>query len=85
MEQLLLPTLIIVALSLLLLCVGIVVKGKFVNSHVSGNKAMAQRGVRCATTQDREARRENPYAVREHSIRNADTLISQRYPQNPEE
>lgn len=69
MDKLLLATIIIVGLSMLLLSVGIFIKGKFVNSHVSGNKAMAARGVRCATTQDREARRDNPHAVSEHGSR----------------
>lgn len=67
MERILLATLIIVGISMLLLSVGIFIKGKFVNTHVSGNKAMAKAGVRCASTQDREARTPNPHAVQEHS------------------
>lgn len=67
MDKLLLPTLIIVGMSILLLSVGIFIKGKFVNTHVSSNKALARKGVRCATGQDREARTENPHRVNEHS------------------
>jgi hypothetical protein len=32
-------------------------KGKFPNSHIGGNKHLAQRGIACATTQDREAQK----------------------------
>ncbi|RRD75453.1 hypothetical protein EII14_08440 [Alloprevotella sp. OH1205_COT-284] len=66
MEKILLPTLIIVGISVALLSVGIFIKGKFVNGHVSSNKALAREGVHCATTQDRESRTENPHAVKEH-------------------
>lgn len=68
MDALFLPSLIIVGIAIGLLSVGIFWKGKFVNTHVSGNKALARRGVRCATTQDREARRPNPHAVQEHTV-----------------
>lgn len=66
MEQLLLPTLIIVGISVFLLCIGLFIKGKIVNSHVSGSAEMAKRGVPCATTQFREAAKANPNAVAEH-------------------
>ncbi|MCF0235205.1 MAG: hypothetical protein HUK09_00520 [Bacteroidaceae bacterium] len=66
MEQLLLPTLIIVGISILLLSVGLFIKGKFVNSHVSGNKELAKRGVPCATSQFRDAHLPNPHRVAEH-------------------
>lgn len=67
MEKLLLATIILLGLAMLLLSVGILFKGRFANTHVSGNKALAQQGVRCATTQDREARSPKPHAVNEHS------------------
>lgn len=36
-------------------------KGKFPSSHVGGNKAMRERGIPCATSQDRQARaKESP-------------------------
>ena len=53
-------------MSILLLSVGIF-KGKFVNTHVSSNKDLARKGVRCATSQDREARTKKPHRVSEHS------------------
>ncbi len=45
-------TLAIVAISLLLLGVGIICKHKFPNTHVGGNKALNKEGVYCAQTQD---------------------------------
>ncbi len=31
--------------------------GKFPNIHIGGNKEMVKRGITCATSQDREARK----------------------------
>jgi hypothetical protein len=31
--------------------------GKFPNTHIGANKEMAKRGITCATSQDREARK----------------------------
>lgn len=66
MFNILLPTLLIVAVAIVLLSVGIIVKGKFVNSHVSSNRALRRQGIHCAQQQDREARQENVKAVKEH-------------------
>ena len=66
MIQILIPTIIIVALSIFLLSIEIIIKGKFVNMHISGNKAMRRHKVSCATTQDTEARIANDHAVSEH-------------------
>lgn len=51
----------IVALSLLLLSVRVLLKknGRFSSQHISESKAMQQRGIHCATAQDREARKNN--------------------------
>ena len=65
MIQILLPTIIIVAISIFLLSIGILIKGKFVNMHISGNKAMKRHKVSGATPQDAEARMENKHAVAE--------------------
>ncbi len=35
--------------------------GKFPNGHVSGNKAMRERGIGCAQSQDREAQKKTPF------------------------
>ena len=67
MEPLWILTLIIVGISVLLLSVGILIKGRFVNTHVSGNKALESCGVHCASTQDAELRTKNPHAVSEHT------------------
>lgn len=66
MSNILIPTIIIVAIAVVLLSVGIIVKGRFVNSHVSGNRALRRQGIHCAQQQDREARLSNPHAVKEH-------------------
>lgn len=65
MIKILVPTILIVAVAAVLLSVGIIVKGRFVNAHVSGNVALRRKGIHCAQQQDREARRENPFAVKE--------------------
>lgn len=65
MSNILIPTILIVAIAVVLLSVGIIVKGRFVNSHVSGNRALRRQGIHCAQQQDREARQSNPHAVME--------------------
>lgn len=65
MYKILALTTIIVAAAIFLLSIGIIVRGKFVNSHVSGNKALRRKGIHCAQQQDREARTPNPHAVSE--------------------
>lgn len=65
MYKILALTIIIVAAATFLLSIGIIVRGKFVNSHVSGNRALRRKGIHCAQQQDREARAFNPHAVQE--------------------
>lgn len=50
---------LIVAVAIILLCVRIIIKkdGKFSSQHISENKRMRQDSIHCATSQDREARR----------------------------
>ncbi len=55
----------IVAISVFFLCIGIIIKGKFPNTHVSRNKEMRKRGIGCVQSQDREARKTNPHAIPE--------------------
>ncbi len=59
--------LLIVAISVLLLGVKVffVKNGRFPNSHVSGNKAMRQRGIGCVQSQDREAQRKPRFSIEE--------------------
>lgn len=54
---------------MLLLSVGIILRGRFVHTHISGNKALEDQGVHCASTQDAEMRADNPRAVAEHRAR----------------
>lgn len=50
---------LIIAICMLLLSVRLLLlkNGRFVNTHVSGSKAMRQRGIGCVQSQDRAARR----------------------------
>ena len=60
MTRAIIIAIIAVAVALLLLCVRILLKkgGKFSSEHISENKRMRQDGIHCATSQDREARRQ---------------------------
>lgn len=67
MVETILITLLIVAISLLLLGVKVFFtkSGKFPNGHVSGNKALRQRGIGCVQSQDREAQRKQRFSIDE--------------------
>lgn len=67
MFRTLLFTLLIISICVALLAIKIIIKknGKFPNIHIGGNKEMRERGIKCAQSQDRDARRENPMAVKE--------------------
>ena len=60
----------IVAISVLFLCIGILIKGKFPSMHVSGNKEMQKRGIGCVQSQDREARKKSKHAIAERDTEN---------------
>ena len=62
-------TLLIIAISFALLAITIIVKknGKFPNIHIGGNREMRKRGIKCAQSQDRDARKDNPMRVNERS------------------
>ena len=68
MFKTLLFTLLIIAISIVLLAIKIIIKknGRFPNTHVGGNKEMRRRGIKCVQSQDRDARRNNPMAVKEN-------------------
>lgn len=65
MLKTLLLTALIVAACLLLLGIRIILVkgGKFPNSHVSGNKAMRERGIGCVQSQDREAQKKSKFSI----------------------
>ena len=67
MFKTLLFTLLIIAICVALLAIKVIIKknGRFPNTHVGGNKAMRQRGIKCVQSQDWDARRDNPMAVEE--------------------
>lgn len=67
MFKVLLFTLLIIAISVALLAITIIIKknGKFPNTHVGGNREMRKRGIKCAQSQDKDARKENPMRVKE--------------------
>lgn len=64
-------TLLIIAISLIFLCVRLFFGRKFVHTHVDGNKAMHARGIHCAQSLDAEERRENRFKVNEKIIKQA--------------
>ena len=61
MLKLFLISLVIIAIAMALLGVKVFFtkKGKFPNTHVSGNKYLRERGIFCVQTQDRIARNKN--------------------------
>lgn len=67
MLKIALITMLIVAICVLLLSVNLLLKknGRFPNTHVSGNRAMRERGIGCVQAQDRQAQIANPHAVAE--------------------
>ncbi len=69
MFKTLLFTLLIIAISFVLLAITIIIKknGKFPNIHIGGNKEMRKRGIKCAQSQDRDARKNNPMRIKESS------------------
>lgn len=69
MLKTILLTMLIVAICVTLLCVKMLFQkgGRFPNTHVSGSKAMRERGIGCVQSQDRAARLCNPHAVAERS------------------
>ena len=60
-------TLLIVAICIVLLGVKVFFEkgGRFPNGHVSGTKAMRDRGIGCAQSQDREAQRKSRFSIDE--------------------
>lgn len=60
-------TLLIVAICLALLGIRmlLVKGGKFPNGHVSGNKALRDKGITCVQSQDREARQKRGLSIDE--------------------
>ena len=55
--------------AVVLLSISILIKknGKFPNIHVGRNPAMRKRHIGCVESQDKEAQKDNPMAVKEQS------------------
>ena len=58
-------TIIAVGIAVALLSVGVLLRkdGKFRSEHISGNARMREDGIRCATSQDREARKKQKLKI----------------------
>lgn len=58
----LLIVIVLLAAAFILLSVRVILKrnGRFSSQHISQSKTMRERGIHCATSQDREARRKAP-------------------------
>ena len=71
MIRVFLITLLLIAVGMVLMSVTIIIKkgGRFPNTHVCGNKHLRRKGISSAQTQDKQAQRENPMAVKERSDR----------------
>lgn len=59
---------LIIAICMVLLAIRIVLKknGRFPNGHVSGSKALRDKGITCMQSQDFAMRLPNPHRVAEH-------------------
>ncbi len=62
MLETILISVLIVAICVALMAVSIICKkdGRFPNTHVSGSKALRQKGIGCVQAQDREAQLKQP-------------------------
>lgn len=68
MLQIILTTLLIVAVSIALLSIRLLCgKKDFVNSHIDGNKALNEKGIFCAKEQDRNQRKQDGFRIKEHN------------------
>lgn len=67
MLETILITLLIVAICILLLGVKVffVKGGRFPNGHVSGNKALREKGIGCVHSQDRDAQKKPRFSIDE--------------------
>lgn len=68
-------SLLIVAICIILLCVKIISGQRFPNSHVSGNKALRDRGIGCAQSQDRAAQKKKSFSIEELERRSEKTNV----------
>ncbi|MBR1688469.1 MAG: hypothetical protein IJ710_08060 [Prevotella sp.] len=69
MIEILLPSALIIAISMAFLCVKLIFRknGSFSSQHIHDSEAMRERGIHCVVDQDREMRIANPKAVAERT------------------
>jgi len=67
MTETLLISSLLLAVGMVLLLVKVLLRkdGKFSSQHIHDSEAMKQRGIHCVMDQDREMRRQSPFAVNE--------------------
>ena len=67
MTETLLISGLLLAVGMLLLLVKVLLRkdGTFSSQHIHDSEAMRQRGIHCVMDQDREMRRQSPFAVKE--------------------
>ena len=67
MVKTMLVCVLIIAISVALLSIKIIIKknGRFPNTHISGSKAMRDRGIGCVQSKDYAAQFDNPHAISE--------------------
>ncbi len=60
MWQVILLSIVLMGIIFFLFSIRIILQknGKFPNSHIGGNKALSDKGIQCATTQDKLARKQ---------------------------
>ncbi len=63
MIETLLASVLIIAIALILLSVGVILRknGRFPSMHIHDSEAMKERGIHCVVDQDREARAGNRF------------------------
>lgn len=65
MLEVLLCSVLLVALAVALLSVRLFVGKRFVHTHIDGNKALGRQGITCVKDMERRERKANPLAVKE--------------------
>ncbi len=70
MVEIIVISTLIIAISVVFLCIKLVFRkdGRFSSQHIHDSKAMRERGIHCVMDQDREMRRSNRLAVSERNI-----------------
>ncbi len=63
MIETLLASVLIIAIAVILLSVGVILRknGRFSSFHIHDSEAMKERGIHCVVDQDREARAKNKF------------------------